>query len=440
MSLSNHVSISISQDTVTVPRLGFGKALLLSYSASWAERVRTYSSLAGVAADFSTTTSPEYLAAAAYFGQNPRPSTLKIGRGANAPTLAYTITPTAANSTIYSITVRGEGVTTTTVTYTSDASATVAEICAGLETALNGVTGANFTATDNTTNVDVTGDAAGDWFTLEVSQFSLLDIAVDHADPGVAADLNAIQAEDDDWYCLLTNYNSDACVKAADAWIAAQKKIYIFDSPETEAATTAAGNGELFDDLKDLARARTAPIWHPYTGDMMAAASAGKNLPQDPGSITWKFKTLSGVQPVTLTDTHKTNLRARNANFYVTVGGNNIMTDGTTADGDFIDVQRGIDWIENEVQTEVFANLLGPGKIPYTNAGVTVITSAIKAVLARAVERDVLAADPAPAVVAPDVADISASIKATRVLPDVQFSGTLAGAIHKVNITGVVSA
>lgn len=46
---------------------------------SGAERVRTYSSANDVATDFGST-APEYLAAALYFGQTPKPATMMVGR------------------------------------------------------------------------------------------------------------------------------------------------------------------------------------------------------------------------------------------------------------------------------------------------------------------------------------------------------------------------
>ena len=51
----------------------------------------------------------------------------------------------------------------------------------------------------------------------------------------------------------------------------------------------------------------------------------------------------------------------------------------------------------------------------------------------------VLAADPVPIVQAPLVADIDPADKAARILPDITFQATLAGAIHKLVITGVLS-
>ena len=50
-----------------------------------------------------------------------------------------------------------------------------------------------------------------------------------------------------------------------------------------------------------------------------------------------------------------------------------------------------------------------------------------------------LAADPAPVVTAPKVADVAAADKVARRLPDIDFTATLAGAVHEVVISGVIS-
>ena len=143
--LTTVVSLTITQDSVSLARASFGIPMILSHTAAWSERVRTYSSSAEVLDDFDID-EPEYLAANAMFSQNPRPETIKIGRASLAPTLQYTLAATAANSTDYDIDVSGPGITDTAVTYTSDAAATVAEIHSGLITALNAVTGNNYIA------------------------------------------------------------------------------------------------------------------------------------------------------------------------------------------------------------------------------------------------------------------------------------------------------
>ena len=440
MSLSNHVALTITVDSLGVARAGFGIPLILSANATFAERVRFYTDLDGVDDDF-VTTSPEYLAAQAMFAQTPQPSKIAIGRAANKPTQVYTFTPLAINSHKYEITVKGQGVTTTTVSFTSDASATVAEITAGLTTQLNGVTGKNYTASDDTTHITITGDAAGKWFSLELGEPATEGkIEQTHTDPGVAADLSAIVDEDDTWYALHTLYNSNAYVLAAAAWVNARKKIYVFDVNENDAIKTAAGNSDTLDDIKTSAYTRVTGCYHPSPADFFAAAWMGRCLPTEPGSITWKFKTLSGVAATVLTATHRTNLVARSANYYRSVAGKNIAAEGTTADGDFIDVQRGIDWLEDDMSKGVFNALTTGDKIPYTDDGAAVVQAEVLASLQRAVARGILAASPAPVVTVPAVASVATADKTARNLPDVKFSGTLAGAIHKATITGVVSA
>ncbi len=442
MPLSDHVSLTISQDTVGVARAGFGVPLILSVNAAWPERTRTYDSLLDVVADF-TATSPEYLAAAAMFAQTPKPSRIKIGRAAGKPTLAYTITPTAANLTVYSIVVKGQGVTTTTVSYTSDSSATVAEITAALTTALNAVVGNNYIAVDNTTNVTVTADAPGGWFALDVNDISLLAILQTHAEPAttLATDLAAISVVDDDWYALYTLYNSTAYVAAAAAYIETVKKIYTPDVCDSSACTVAESAGtDVLDDIDEFNYTRSAGFWHQYPSQFAGAAWLGRCLPLEPGSLTFAYKTLAGVTVPPITASHRTNLRARGASYYTTAAGVDFTWEGMRGDGGYIDVARDLDYLEDRIGTAVLDALVSNDKVAYTDAGVSLIKGEIKAELAKAIDKGILADDPAPTVTAPRVADIDSTSKATRRLPDVKFSATLAGAIHSVTITGVVSA
>ena len=61
------------------------------------------------------------------------------------------------------------------------------------------------------------------------------------------------------------------------------------------------------------------------------------------------------------------------------------------------------------------------------------------AVLRLAVANDILVDNDNLTVLVPKVADVSTADKANRILPDVEFNGDLAGAIHKITISGVVS-
>lgn len=439
--ITNHVNLAITVDSSGISRAGFGTPMILSHTASWVERVRSYTSLSAVADDFATD-SPEYLQATAVFAQNPHVTTIKIGRCALPATKKTTWQVlTALNGQDYTLVVKGEGVTATTCTHPST-STTKSDITAAMKVLLDAVTGKNYTVTDDTVDtLTITGSAAGEWFTMEVDDDNLTLVRVEdtHADSGAATDLAAILVEDSDWYFIVNHFNSNAYALAVATWTESNGKLFVCDVQESAAVQTAAGNSDTLDDLATATRARTAGIWHPRGSEMVAAAWIGDTAWIDAGGETWKFRTLSGVTVTSLTSTQRGYLTARNANFYETVAGRNQMSEGTTADGDYIDVQRFIDWLQDDMSKGIFGALANAAKVPFTDPGVGVIVNQAWASLRRGIKRGGLAESPEPTVSAPKVADVSSTNKTARTLPDVTFSATLAGAIHKVNINGTVT-
>jgi hypothetical protein len=418
--------------------------------------VRTYNALADVAVDFAVTTSPEYLKAQAKFGQDPKPKKIKIARiDGTKPTQSYSLAYVVANSTKYEVTMKGEGVTAETVSYTSDASATDAEIATGLVAAINGVTGKNFTATGAATPLTITGDAAGDWFSIEIAAANILGgnmtVVENHADPGIAAELTLVLAEDPEWYWLDTIYNSSAYVAAAAAWANSNKKFYMPCVNETVAITTAVGGGDTLDALKTAAYKWVAGWYHPSPYDMLSSAVIGRFAPTEPGSATAKFKKLAGPAAVNMTATQRLNLVNRAANSYENVAGVNITFEGSTAEATvtsgqpskFIDSRRNLDWLEDDLAKGLLELKVNNDKIPYTNAGAAMIEGVVRATMTRGVRKGVLASNPAPVVTVPDVTDtseVTAANKSQRVLPSVKFDAVEEGAVHKTNVTGVVTA
>jgi len=91
------------------------------------------------------------------------------------------------------------------------------------------------------------------------------------------------------------------------------------------------------------------------------------------------------------------------------------------------------------MQEAIFGTLANSKKIPYTNAGLDLIVAEMDAVLQRAVANGILAANPAPSVTRPDVRDIPFNDRAERCVTGLAFTGTFAGAAHKVCIEGNVS-
>jgi hypothetical protein len=452
MPLSDIISISVTAETAGVSAAGFGKALLLSAEPAWAERTRTYTEPDGVADDFDTT-GPTYLAALAMFSQNPRPESVIVGRLVNKPTQKWTLDLGSAgiqNSTRYRIQVVDALGNTQNADFTTDASATEAELMAGLAAAFNALVGPTATAvnTGPGTSLVITADTAGDWHALAVidpnGQYDAgvyLSIVQDHADPGVAADLTAILNENDTWFAIYSPFNSEAYAGGIATWAEANERIFVGQIQDSATVTAAAGGTDLADDFSDSAWANTALLYHPNPAKFADAALLGKCLPLDPGSETWKFKTLAGVDTYPITSTHRTNLEAKNCNYYYTVGGVSIVSQGVTSSGEFIDVTRFIFWFKARLAERIFGRLANAKKIPMTDSGIAVIEAEVRAQLKEGVEAGGFADDPAPTVSVPRASAISTADRTARNLRQVKFTATLAGAIHKlIPISGTVSA
>jgi hypothetical protein len=452
-ALTDYVTLTITRASVGLTRAGFGTALILTPNVSWAERTRTYNDFDDVIADFPVTSSPEYLAAQALFSQTPSPTKVKFGRLALKPTMVQTLhVVTVRNSYTYQLKVKGcaadgTGLTDTTVEYTSDASATDGEICAGLVAALNAVleddgvtTQTQYTATGASSPITITSTAAGDWLSIEVVNVDDLKVKQTTADPGYATDLAAIKNADNDFYVVYNFYNSDATVDAIGDWVEANKKIFICDTNCTESIITTTGNGDILDDLKTSAYTRTLGFYHQAPDQMAGAALMGRCLPIMPGGETWALKTLSTVTTSSLTATHKTNLQARNANGYESIGSVGVTFDGKVGSGEFLDVIRFLDWFENTCATRIFNALIAEDKKAYTEEGIASIGSEVRGAIKEGIAAQGIDGNQDWSVTLPKMADIPSADKTSRTLNGVKFKFVLSGAIHKVNVVGNVTA
>jgi hypothetical protein len=200
-------------------------------------------------------------------------------------------------------------------------------------------------------------------------------------------------------------------------------------------------NSDVMSDLQSFAYARTAIIYSQVRLlNWSGAAWAGNRLPADPGSATWAFKTLAGVQvDGNLTGGQTAVIESKGGNVYRRIAGVNITTFGIMASGEFIDITRFIDWLDQRIKERIFGVLINAPKVPYTDTGVDLMRNEVLAQLNQGIAVGGLAADPKPVVTAPRVADIDTADKANRILPDVFFQANLAGAIHKLVISGVLS-
>jgi len=495
MSLSDIVSVSITAQTRTPTQVGFGTPLIAAYHTVFPERTRIYESVTDMLTDGFASTDPAVLAATAVFAQNPRPEQVIVGRTENDEVKTIKVTPNSSDlraSKAYEVYLDGQ-----LRYFTTDASPTVAEICTGLEAALeppawtistsytvgkyvtndatpkkvyrcttagtsagsggpkgvgSGIVdntcvweyvGSDLSvkATDNTTYVTVEGDTVADDFRLYVSDPNILwtnDVTADGSPSGIAADLAAISVENDDWYGLISTNQGKAVVTAAAAYIETLKKIFVIASMDSDIAET--GSGDLASALETAGYVRTMVIYHYKANEQYPdAAWVGKCLPKSPGSITWKFKSLAGVDYMTLTATKENNIRGKHCNYYTQIAGLSITQEGWTSGDEWMDITNGSDFICARMQEYIFGALANADKIPFTDKGIAVVEGQVWAVLRLAVKNDILVDDENLTVTVPLADDVPVADRANRLLPDVQFEGRLAGAIHAVTISGVVS-
>lgn len=429
-TVSENVAITITAESAKVTQEGFGVPLIVSFTAGWTERVRAYNELSEVAVDFATSTA-EYKAAARIFGQNPRPPSLLIGRAALKPTMRWAVTPTAVNGYTYRMTVNGQA-----VSFTADSSATVTEVIAGLKAAIDALA-LGITTSDQTTHLRILANTAGVFFSVG-SMDPNLSIAQDHADPGIATDLAAIALERNDWYGLITTANSKALVDAAAAWAVPAKKLYVAQTQDHAVINTISSGTDDVGESQASAANDVALIFSPTTDDFADAGAMGRLFPYEPGTETWKFKTLTGVPATTFTATQRTNMRAKKVNFYEATAGVNMLEEGYCSSGKFIDLVRWLHAIESRLGTDVFGAQASAIKIPYTDRGFETIAGKIRGRLQ--LEEQAGAIDAGWEVIVPTAAGQTSANRSARHATGFKFNATYAGAIHKVSIAGSVIA
>lgn len=436
MPLADIVNVVVTKASSTVSRQGFGIPLVASYHTKWTERTRSYSAssaLATLVAEGFSTSSPTYKAVAALVAQNPKVKTLKVGRRNQTWSQSIEIVPVEANGAVYNGTINE-----LPWTFTADGSATLAEVCTGIASAIDALAGitatgasgtkvvVSVTASETLMNVAAgTGDGVYSW-------------SDQTANTGVETDLGLIRTADTDWYGLVLDCTGEPAIKAAAHWAETQNVVFGCNSADSGILLSATTT-DVLSDLQDSSYARTLFVYHQDYDSYAGAAAIGGGLPYEPGAYDFCYKTLRGVAVSDLTPTQRDAVTDKGGNVYVTEGGKNTLQFDVTPGGDFLDDTISIDWIQARVTEAVWALLSSAPKLPYTDESVDRLRSAVLGVLLLGVRRGVLSDDPAPTVDAPRVADVSAEDRAARHLPDVTGTGRLAGAIHTVDISITVS-
>lgn len=439
--IDNIVTGSITSETTTTPREGFGVQGACAYHTKNTDPFRDYSALPDMATDGFSSSDTAYRMVGAAFEQNPRPLSVRLIRMTTAVhhTVKLTVTATADG--------KSAGVT---ITDAAGVAHVMSHLIAGGEgangaatalataiTALAGVQSAVATGAAIVVTIATAGDV---WFYDTLVGMDYLDQT---PDASIDTDLTNALLVDDGFYGVTISINSAANIAKVDAWSEANKKLFAAqtaDSIEKRSGTSVIGAA-----ITAAKYTHTLPMYHSKPRQFMACAWLGLMLPKDPGSAAFALKQISGVDIDPLTQTEKNALNANGLNYYVKGGSRGVTRKlGTVGSGQRADVIVGQDWLDNEMKTSVFDMLAQSDKTNMDDGGIATVENVMRGVLKLGVRRNFLEAGngddiPAPTVQPLKVSDIPQADRDNGLLSGLRWSANMTNAILGVNYTGTLA-
>jgi hypothetical protein len=432
------VSVAIQASAASPQVPNFGTPAVVAYHTHYLDRIRTYTSLAGMVADGFTITEAAYLLARAIFAQTPSPSSVKVIRAttAVAQVIQFTVTDTT-NGDVVGITLLRPDGTVATIQHTV-ASETATQVATAL--AALSITGATLGSSGAVVTITIS-TAGQTWYLQSIAGGTIVD---NTPSASLATDLNAAVAVDSDFYGFSTQYVDATNIAAASSWAESNKRIHYYTTSDSNNTTAGTGIGNT---LKSASDAYSFGVFKKQVSDFAAAAAMGNEFVRDPGTYTMAFKQLAGVQVDKLTDTEIQNLETNNLNHYDAVAGVNITRQGVCASGLYVDLRRGIDALSAAVQFNVYDLLVTSPKVPYDPFGIAMVGAEVRSALAQFTSpaqnptAALLRGDPgfAPIVTLPAISTVQPIDRQQRRLKGVGFVAYAQNAVQTVQIQGVVN-
>lgn len=489
LPVSRIVAVSVSLTPAGAQAQSLSNLLLLGTSTviDTVERSREYATLTELATDFGTA-SEEYLAAAKWFAQTPQPTEIIVGRwlktAAKGGLRGGPLSAAQRAITVFT------AITSGGFTYTKDGAAAVSvtglnfsgaanlnAVAGIIQAALVGATCVwreNYgrfefeSATTGTTSSFgfLTAPATGT--NISATLGCSVDFSGAYLYVGAAAEsaVNAVVLFEGNlgqqWYGL----NVPAAVNADHLDIAAfiegtgTKHIYGVTTQEG-GVIVAATTTDIAYQLKALRYDRTLVQYSSSDPHAVVSAMARIMTTDFRASntvITLMFKDEPGLVAENLNSGQANAAKDKNANVFVAYNNEtSILQYGVMASGVFVDIITGTDWLALDIQRTIY-NLLytSTTKIPQTDDGMQLLTTAVEAVCSQGVINGLLApgqwnangfgllkqGDFLPKgyyVYAPLVATQNQADRAARMAVPIQVAAKLAGAIHSVSVAITVN-
>lgn len=463
--LSHVVNVTISLSPTAIALAGFGQLGFVTdetpkSSAKFrvADRVRVYSSLSAVEADWEPT-SEVVAAAIPYYAQRATifvvilasaAETSAVLRGGEIEDLSAAL---AIDNDSFDIEVDGSTINVTGFDLT--AAGDLSGVATALTTAITGVT-----ATVSDDKLVLTTDSVGKSSNIAIPSVSeattalgLIGGAKTETGLGVETPKEALSAArivNNIFYGVLNHRkwrDSQAAVDTAD-WVEAQGLMF-FNTSNNPASLTA-DDTHIIAQLKAKTLDRTISTYSSSPREYPSAALAGRafivNFEGTNTTITLNLKQAPTITVEDLDTNEKLNLESHNGNAVCVIAGVNVISDSRMASGQFLDTIHGTDWLTNRIETDVFnVKFQSNTKIPYTDEGVSVLRQAAEGGLRQAVTNGLVApGNDAEGNFVPlgyelftiPVSQVSPSDKSNRIYRGLSFKAVGAGAIHSSVIDG----
>ncbi len=489
LPVSRIVSVSVSLTPAGAQAQSLSNLLLMGTSAiiDTTERSRSYATLTEVATDFGTL-AEEYLAATKWFAQSPQPTELIIGRWVNAAASGGLrggpLSAAQRAIAVFNAVVNGgfkfvlDGGALTNVTGLDFSLAANLNAVAGIIDAA--VAGATCVWNENYGRFEFNSSSTGaaSSFAFLVAPAAGTDISAmlgctaafsgaylfvgEAAETAIDAVTNFEADLGQQWYGL----NVPSAINADHLQIAAfiegtdTKHVYGVTTQEG-GVIVAATTSDIAYQLKQLGYKRTLVQYSSSDSNAVVSAMARMLTTDYTASntvITLMFKQEPGIAAENLNSGQANAARDKNANVFAAYNNEtNILQYGVMVDGTFFDIVTGTDWLALDIQRTLY-NLLytSTTKIPQTDDGMQLLTSAVEAVCAQGVINGLIApgqwnangfgllkqGDFLPTgyyVFAPLVSTQNQADRAARMAVPIQVAVKLAGAIHSVSVAITVN-
>lgn len=481
LPVSRLINVTINMSPLAAQGANLNTAVFLGASAviDTNERMRSYGTIAEVAADFGTS-APEYFAALLYFQQTPQPSELSIGRWAKTATagsLRGAVLSsaqremdlwTAVTAGGFKITVDGSEKSLTALDFSEETN--LNGVASVIDAALTGASivwnGSQFVVTSDTSGASstigyATAPASGTdisamlGLTSGLASVPVGGIVAEAPDACVSIFLDRFANKFLGVLFADTSLTNDQHVAVADLIEADQKHLYGATSQEP-GALDATTTTDLLSRFKANGYKYSFSQWS-STSAYAAASMFGRllttNFNANNTTITLMWKQEPGIVPENLSSTQANVLEDKRGNVFVAYNNDTaIIQYGVTPSGIFIDSVYNSIWFQNRIQTDVY-NLLyqSTTKIPQTDAGNALIAAVITSACDAAVNNGYLAPGVWNSggfgaisqgdtlakgyyVYAPPIALQSQSDREARKSVPFQIAAKEAGAIHTVDI------